>query len=370
MDHLRFSLTGFVASLVLSTCTLTTLAQTPNATAIIKNMSGRYSTVTSYQDIGVVETTTEGQLPKRSTSILFKTYFTRPGKIRFEWIDSAFFTAADRSVFWTDGTDVFSFRGYKPEIEKEEDLGMAMAGATGVSLGSARTVPSLLLNRDVIGFSLTDLSGISLKGEEVFEGEQCYVLAGFKADEEWKLWISKKDFLLRKLRRPSIDGEYKEEIHRDIRVEEKISESIYRPKVSDSRIVNELDKEKEADIRHLLQLLAPSDKQNAEVASVFDLLRATMPNVPEKIWTEVITELGLNGNTFVQIYVPIYDWHYSATDIKELIKFYESPFGQKFRRNFELIEMEAAGRGASLGKELIERIREKLRTKGYKSAAA
>lgn len=359
----------FLVALLLLTAGDRAYGQSPNATTVMKNMADRYAALSSYQDIGVVEITSEGELPRRGTNTLFKSYFTRPNKLRFEWLTSAFFSSAERSVIWSDGTEAFTFRGYEPGIEKEDDLVSAIAGATGVSLGSAHTVPELLLNSELMGFSLTDLARLSLKNEEVFEGELCYVLSGFKEEEEWRMWISKKDLLLRKLKRPSTNGEFEEEIHRNIKVDEKIVDTIFHPKVSGGRVVNVLDKDKEVDIQKLLSLIAPPDRLNQEVANVIALLKAVMTKVPEKTWQEVISELGLDGNMFARIYVPLYDWHYSADEIKELIRFYESPLGQKLSRNMVLIELEAKGRATKLGQDLVERVQEKLRAKGYKSTA-
>ena len=94
-----------------------------------------------------------------------------------------------------------------------------------------------------------------------------------------------------------------------------------------------------------------------------------MPQVPEKTWKEVITELHFNSDMVLQIYIPIYDWHYTGEEIKQLLAFYESPMGRKEIRSSGLMELQATARSLRIGKELIERIQEKLRAKGYKSAA-
>jgi outer membrane lipoprotein-sorting protein len=111
---------------------------------------------------------------------------------------------------------------------------MGIAGATGVSLGSAATVPSLLL-KNIAGFSPADLERISLKGQERFEDEDCFVLEGFHpTSEPWRLWVGKRDFLLRKIRTGLPGGESQEEIHRDIRINEPIPEETFRVKIKKS----------------------------------------------------------------------------------------------------------------------------------------
>jgi hypothetical protein len=338
----------------------------PLPQTIIKNMAERYVTVSSYQDTGVVETVTGGPLPTRSTDIFFKTYFTRPGKLRFEWTDYTILTSPEKNVVWSDGLKTFRFYTYEPEkIESEEDIGMGIAGATGLSRGAAHTVPGLLI-KEIGGFSLTDLMKLSLNGQERFEGEDCFIVEGFHPNgEAWQMWISKKDFLLRKLRIKGSDGEFKEEIHRDIQIGAEILEAVYHPKIAGGRIKEGVARDKEESIRRLLELMMPRDRFNQMLKEVLSLLKTAMPRVPEKIWQEVITELKLNADTMLQIYVPIYDEHYTSDEIKQLITLYESPFGQKIRRNSDLIETGAARRGEMVGRELIKRIEEKLKSKGY-----
>ena len=61
---------------------------------------------------------------------------------------------------------------------------------------------------------------------------------------------------------------------------------------------------------------------------------------------------------------------YTGDELKQLIGLYESPLGHKMRRSSDLIELEATHRGESLCQELIRRIQEQLRPKGYKLPAA
>jgi hypothetical protein len=361
------------AMLMLLTCDVTGLSQSkaPPPQALIRNMAERYAALSSYQDSGVVETVSGGSLPRRSTDVLFKTYFTRPGKLRFEWMGYSPLSSPESSAIWSDGVKVFSFHSFEPErVETEEGIGMAVAGATGVSRGSAHTVPGLLLS-EVAGFSPTELTRLSLKGQEVFEGEECYVVEGYHPDgEPWQLWISKQDSLLRKLRTKSTNGEFQEEVHRDIKVDDKVAEAIYHPKVLGGRIADVIAKEKEEDIRRLLELIAPRDRINQQLNDVLNLLKKMSPQVPEKTWQEVVAELHLDSDLMLQIYLPIYDRHYTGDEIKQLIGLYESPLGRKMRRSSDLIVLEATHRGESIGQELMRRMRERLRSKGYKVPAA
>jgi outer membrane lipoprotein-sorting protein len=207
----------------------------PSPDTIIKTMTERYAAASTYQDVGVVEITTGASLPTRSTDVAFKLHFSRPRKLRFEWADLGALAFFGKTVVWSDGERTFSHYRTEPgKVEQKEDLGMGIAGATGVSLGSAATVPSLLL-KNIAGFSPADLERISLKGQERFEDEDCFVLEGFHpTSEPWRLWVGKRDFLLRKIRTGLPGGESQEEIHRDIRINEPIPEETFRVKIKKS----------------------------------------------------------------------------------------------------------------------------------------
>jgi hypothetical protein len=370
----KVSFAVLAALFVFLTCDVAVLsqAQAPAPEEIVKKMAERYATLSSYQDTGVVETVTDGPLSRRGTDIGFKTHFTRPKKLRFEWLDYGSPLSVERNAIWSDGTKIARFYSWEPDhVESKDDISLAVAGATGISRGSAHTVPELLI-ADIGGFSLKELTKLTLKKQEMFEGENCYVIEGYHpSGEAWQMWIGTKDFLLRKLRMKigSAKDEFEEEIHREIKVDDKIAEETYQLKTANGRIVNLITKEKEADLQRLLTFITPRDRINHELNTIVTLLKAGWPQVPDKTWREVFTEVRLDADLLLQMFVSIYDWHYTADEIKQLVAIYETPLGQKISRNTDLIQSEAVGRTETIATELLKLIQEKLKAKGYKSAA-
>lgn len=204
----------------------------PSAQSIVARMGKVYGGVASYQDAGVVEEFSGKTTAKRRKVISFETYFARPQFFRFEWMDFHFSPeSTGKNILWCDGKQTYSLYTFEPEVEVREDLSMGIAGATGISRSSAHTVPRLL-SEAVSGFTLTELKRLSLVGQEQFEGEACYVVRGYHPfGQAWDMWITKRDFLLRKLKTPNEDGSFAEEIHRNIKVNLKIPPEIfnYRP---------------------------------------------------------------------------------------------------------------------------------------------
>lgn len=202
-------------------------------------MAVQYSTAKSYQDIGIVQSVSATEKDTIEEINSFKTFFARPKHLRFEWEDKSEYLPKSWHIVWSDGKDTFTYWD-SGHFEKEEDIGMGLAGATGISQGAAHTIPTLLL-KEVGGFRLTEMERITLLREEQFEGENCFVVRGFHPfGFPIDLWISKKDFLLRKEREQNDNGTFNEEIRRNIKLNEVIPLKTFQytpPKKKESGIV-------------------------------------------------------------------------------------------------------------------------------------
>lgn len=206
------------------------------ARLLLNQMAETYSRLVSYQDEGVVITTYDEETGGRIDKLPFKTFFKRPNLFRFEWTDYFLSKLGKKRVAWSNGKSAFTY--WEPDrYEMEKRLGLAIAGATGVSRGSAHTVSRLLLADEVSGFPVTDLNDASLLGEEIFEGVLCYHIKGTHPHGGvYELWIGKSDRLLRKVREETRDSDKittKEEIRRNIHVNQPIANAFfdYKPPI-------------------------------------------------------------------------------------------------------------------------------------------
>jgi hypothetical protein len=116
----------------------------------------------------------------------------------------------------------------------------------------------------------------------------------------------------------------------------------------------------------IIKLLDITDTK-LEAAQMFDLmlpnLKAAMPDVPLTFW--VMFKLKLDIDSFVDAFIPLYDKYFSHDDIKQLIKFYESPIGKKLLAVTPLITKESYSLGEEWGEQLALDILEELFSKGY-----
>ena len=251
----------------------------PTARSLLNQMAEKYSRLVSYQDEGEVVTTYDEETGGRIEKLPFKTSFKRPNLFRFEWTDYFLSKLGKKRVVWSNGKDAFTY--WEPDrYEKEEYLGLAIAGATGVSSGSAHTVSRLLIADEVSGFSVTELKDPSLLGEEIFEGVMCYHIKGAHPHGEfYELWIGKSDLLLRKVRQETKDADKvrtEEEIRRNIHVDDQIANALfdYKPPIA---LTPREDSKSLEDLTSVLDA-APVWTEFKSEAGRFSILMPAKPN--------------------------------------------------------------------------------------------
>ena len=169
---------------------------------ILKCMATVYATCTSYCDTGLVSTRFIEDKGTRTIEKPFTTAFVRPDRFRFEYQDGS-----HQAIVWREGETVrveWPWTGIAelpPQLIKPESLELALAGATGVSGGSAHTIPALLLPEEVGGRRLTDMTEVKQIEDTLSEeeGVECCQIAGKYAGHPIVLWIEKATFCLRRM---------------------------------------------------------------------------------------------------------------------------------------------------------------------------
>lgn len=177
----------------------------PDAKAILADMAKVYETCTSYRDTGTVKT--EFHPIGMGNIKPFSTAFVRPDRFRFEFKDGDGSLSQFRKyIVWRDGKQVKSWWYIGSKEEKKTSLGMALAGATGVSGASAHTIPRLLMAKEVGGWPIYDLKDLSLLDDERVDGRDCFRVSGrhSQGDTKYEILIEKKRLLVLKIRQESV----------------------------------------------------------------------------------------------------------------------------------------------------------------------
>ena len=164
-----------------------------SADDILIEMGKAYRSFESYSDLGRMKTIWEaGTDRERVTELRFSTYFRRPHFFRFEWSKHWLGSklTEEVNVIWCDGKNAYKKYSYDKKPIRTNGLGMAVAGATGVSSGTAHSIIALLIE-DIGGYTFNDLENPSFRGSGLVDGEECYLVHGGEL-RSTDIWISKQ----------------------------------------------------------------------------------------------------------------------------------------------------------------------------------
>jgi outer membrane lipoprotein-sorting protein len=169
------------------------------ARQILDRMSKVYAACKSYQDSGVVKTVFIQPGANRTVEKPFATAFVRPDRFRFEYKEKRANGQDSRYIVWRKGKDVQTWWDITPGIKKRESLGLAVAGATGVSGSSAHTIPALRVPGEVGGRRLTEIAEPSRAEDDKLAGVACFRIVGRFAGDPMTLWIDQRTLLVRRI---------------------------------------------------------------------------------------------------------------------------------------------------------------------------
>jgi len=180
----------------------------PSAAIILDRMAETYAGCHSYRDSGLVETVFISRGPRRTNRRPFTTAFIRPDRFRFEYWEevptarffySRRYQREERYIVWCKGMHVQRWFHARPGIENVTSLGLALAGATGVSGGSAHTIPALLLQDKLGCCRLTCISDLGPVQDADLDGIACFRIDGKYAGDPITVWIEKNTYLVRRI---------------------------------------------------------------------------------------------------------------------------------------------------------------------------
>lgn len=197
---------------------------------LIAELTERYARIATYRDRGVVrQALREGEAPIETQ---FETWFRRPGLFKFAFASPHPYPPlahiVTRSCHGADASGAYSwmkFHEQPGQIRREENLSMTIAGATGISGGSAHTIGGLLLP-ELSGLTLHRVRGAKVLGREPFEGAECVILqAPHRVAGKLSIWIHEETMTLRKLVTHYESHPPAEEIRRNIEIDGPIADT-------------------------------------------------------------------------------------------------------------------------------------------------
>lgn len=114
-------------------------------------------------------------------------------------------------------------------------------------------------------------------------------------------------------------------------------------------------------INQLLELTG-SGKMGIQVMNqMMNSFRNSYSKVNEEFWEDFKKEVKAEDLT--NMIIPIYDKHYTESDIDQLIAFYNSPIGKKMISTMPQVMQESMIAGQAWGKQISEKIQAKIKEK-------
>jgi outer membrane lipoprotein-sorting protein len=215
-------LIGTIANLLISTAFIAEQSQADNLSArdIIAHMENAYANSNTYSDSGVVKVIFIGDV-NQTVEKPFTTAFIRPDRFRYEFTEKKPYGTKQSFIIHLNGKNLQSYWDIQKDL-KHDSLNNAVASATGVSNGSAITVPGMLMPNDITWRRAIRFSQPTRIDDDTLDNADCYrvqdlILGAIPTT----LWIDKNNFMLRKI--------YREQTFNDFLIEET---TIYNPNLN------------------------------------------------------------------------------------------------------------------------------------------
>jgi outer membrane lipoprotein-sorting protein len=196
---------------------------------IAKQAQDGYAALSSYSDSGTVVAEVSGQTIKTTFNIRLQ----RPNLYRVDWMQGSDKTPVSKGAVWSAGDGDFitmsvGGREIYPTPQKQQNMQMALATATGVSGQASATIPGTFFKQnwgDALMLVASGRTDLKKEKDETIGGENCHVFSSIldtaKLQAEGKLpgnmgklgtatsittlWIGKRDHLIHQTR-TSVDS--------------------------------------------------------------------------------------------------------------------------------------------------------------------
>jgi outer membrane lipoprotein-sorting protein len=225
--YMRFGLFALALSL---TADYAACSETTSAAQVIKGMIANYESYETYRDRGKITVNhyASGTVSSYAKSH-FATYFERPGKFRFEWVDDTPIITPLFSIVWRDSSGAYVYSG-EGRLKRKETLNSALSAVAGKSAGASYIVPKYLLHEVPCGPPST-ANAVQLSERVAEDGKKYYIMRFVYADDlSEKLWIEPESLLVRRVERWSVRkaGEVETIIdYEEVEVDKSIDDSVF-----------------------------------------------------------------------------------------------------------------------------------------------
>ncbi|MBE8966730.1 DUF2059 domain-containing protein [Nostocales cyanobacterium LEGE 12452] len=121
--------------------------------------------------------------------------------------------------------------------------------------------------------------------------------------------------------------------------------------------------EKTNNIKKLFEITGVKNISRQIITQLLNDLKSDYPQVPQKVWDNFAAEF--KSDEIVNEIVPVYKKYFTNEEIKQLIRFYQTPLGQKTITVLPQLYQESYEVGKRYGIAAAQRALKKLEAEGY-----
>jgi uncharacterized protein len=125
-----------------------------------------------------------------------------------------------------------------------------------------------------------------------------------------------------------------------------------------------LNPEKEQVIRQILDVTKAAEVMLVAMESGLPAQRASNPNIPAVFWDRFAARARDQRHLLLDSLVPIYDRLFTTDELKELLRFYKTPFGQRFIAISPDLARESIAAGQRWGSAIGQEVGAQLEREG------
>ena len=127
--------------------------------------------------------------------------------------------------------------------------------------------------------------------------------------------------------------------------------------------VSAQDSTKIRHIRQLMEVTGAAKMGNQMITTIAASYKQNFPDVPAEFWDSFIKEADMTQ--LMEHIIPIYAEQFTDDDIQQMLAFYQTPIGKKMIEKMPIILQQSMQLGGQWGRQLSEKVLEKLKQKGY-----
>lgn len=125
------------------------------------------------------------------------------------------------------------------------------------------------------------------------------------------------------------------------------------------------DKAYEAAMTKMLEVSKSMDAMKQLAPQIIAMTKQQVPNAPQEFWNELEKTMVGMYDEIIKAMIPVYHKYLSLEDIQGIIKFYETPVGQKLADSNTKIAAEAMPIAQKIAMENMQKMMARAKEKGY-----